>query len=131
MRDGHHILHNRQEWSLRPEASALRETPSLIPRIDREVHNEIHRVCPAVPLLGYHALLRTRSNFEPTGSTMKDIDNLQYAIEDAIQHPRSHPIERGLGDLALWAIDLQKPILKEELEGRTHLWIVPPLSTTV
>jgi len=111
-RDGHHILHNKQEWSLRPEAKALRETPSLIPRIDRDVHNEIHRVCPPVPILGFHALRRTIREFQPTPELFSSMDNLMFAMEAAARDPRSHKIESDLAMLAVQAIDLQRPILK-------------------
>lgn len=117
MIDRHHLIHERVPWTSRPEARLLRETPSLVPRIDRELHNEIHRNCPPIPLLGYHALVRTLKAFEPTTDTLDTMGRLQAAIELSGKHPKSHRIERELGDLAVQAIDLQKPYLK----GNTKL----------
>lgn len=117
-RDGHHVLHSKLEWSLRPEARALRETPSLIPRLDRRVHDEIHQECPPVPLLGHYALARTVRTFEPTGHTMTDIDRLMKAIETSSDHPKAHDLERDLALLAVQAIDLQRPFIAAEIGRR-------------
>lgn len=115
MRDGHHILHHRQEWSLRPYARQLRETPSLIPRIDRDAHESLHANCPPVPLLGHYALMGTVARFQPTGDTLRDISGLQSAMEQATRSSRFHPIERDLAGLAIEALDLQIPFIKEGL----------------
>lgn len=121
--DSHHILHNRQEWSLRPEARRLRETRTLIPYIDRSVHNEIHATCPPVPALGYYALKLVESRFHEGSGTLQSMDNLMAAIEVSSRHPRSHQIERDLAQLAIQAIDLQRPIIAEALPAN-HLRLV-------
>lgn len=115
-RDGHHVLHYKQEWRLRPEAKKIREHESLIPTIDRSLHNEIHKECPPVPMLGYHALKRTGILWVPSRDTLESIDNLLFAIDRATQTPRTHRIERELGLLTIEAIELQKPFLKEGLQ---------------
>lgn len=112
-RDSHHILHNKQEWSLRPDAKSLREHQSLIVPLHRSEHNEIHKHCPAVPLLGYHALQRTFAMYEPSHTPVESMDNLMKAIEHAANHPKAHIIEKHLAELAIWAVDLQKPFIAE------------------
>jgi len=116
-KDGHHIIHNRMEWSLRPEAKLIRDTPSLIVRMDRSDHDEIHRYCPPVPLLGYHALIRTLQTFEQGETPLKTMDNLMYSIEIASKHPKAHEIEKQLANLAIWAIDLQRPFIAGVLQN--------------
>lgn len=111
-RDGHHILHERREWTNRPQASAIREHPSLIPRIPRELHEEIHANVPPVPLLGYYALVRTAKLWTPDPDTITSMENLMEAIDKASKHERSHPIESDLAHLAIQAIDLQRPFLR-------------------
>ena len=123
-RDAHHIIHPRQEWSLRPEAKAIRNTPSLIPELDRSVHNELHRSCPPVPLLGYHALTRVASDLYPTRGTISTMYNLMSAIENSGYHPKVHPIERELGLLAIEAIDLQRQFLIENFEPENNRNII-------
>ena len=111
-RDNHHILHYRREWDVRPEGQKIRATPSLIPRMERSVHNELHRECPPVPALGYHALQRVAHDFIPKGDTREDIDRLILSIERAGNHPKTHAIERDMGQLTIQAIEMQKPFLE-------------------
>ena len=114
--DRHHVVHNRQEWSLRPEAFAIREHPSLITRIDRQLHNEIHRACPAIPLLGFHTLRRVLHIWEPDTDISKSVDNLSMAMEEAANHPRSSYVESELARLAAHAVNLQLPFLSREVQ---------------
>lgn len=116
--DEHHILHHRQEWELREDGKKLRDTLALRPVIFRGMHNEIHRDCPPIPLLGYHALAQVRKHFQPTFDTFETIDRLCFAIEKAGWHERSHPIERDLGELAIEAIRLQIPYIQEGIMQR-------------
>lgn len=115
MMDRHHILHFKPEWTLRPQAKLLRDTPTLIPRIDREVHNEIHRNAPGVPPLGHYALQRIVSDFYPQRTTLATLDDLMLAIENSTRTPKAHPIEIQMAELAVQALDIQRPFLREAL----------------
>lgn len=116
--DRHHILHERVEWTARPQAAALRERPELIPTIDRAVHEELHHVSPAVPLLGYYALNRVTQLYEPVrGDTLASIDNLQFAIEQAGRHRKAHRVERGIAELAVEALSIQKAVLRGNIQS--------------
>lgn len=116
-RDGHHLFHTKRDWQSRPEARRIRETPELIVRMDRERHNELHSKCPAVPLLGYHALVRVNSDFEPVpGDTLATIDNVLLAMDKASKHPKAHYIERASTALSIWALELQLPHVREALK---------------
>lgn len=122
-KDKHHIVHYGLEWSLRPQAKQIRETPSLIPETPRDFHDYIHESVPAIPLLGYHALLHTLSRFEPTNDTIQTLDSLMTAIEYAEHHPKAHDIERDLARLAINALDLQRPFILEleQMKRRKHI----------
>lgn len=109
----HHPLHPEKEWMLRPQAEVLRE--NITPRMDMEIHNELHDKTPAVPMLGFHALLKTAHEFQPYHDTMRDLDQLLFIIDRAIHHPRSHQIETELGMLTMRAIELQKPYIRKGL----------------
>lgn len=111
----HHIMHEGWAWTARPDAKRLRDTQSLIPRIPRDVHNELHAHCPHVPLLGSYALRSINSIFVPTGDTLKDMDEIMSCIERASRNPRAHMVERDLAGLAIEAIDLQRPYIKKGL----------------
>ena len=126
-RDRHHILHNRVEWHSRPESAQLRETPSLMPMIDRQVHNDLHRYCPPVPTLGIYALQRVVRDFRPSTDVFQSIENLMTSIERSADHPRMHELEREMAYIAIDAIDLQRPFIKEGLilpKDQRHLTII-------
>lgn len=105
------MLHSRQEWSLRPETAALRETPQLIPLVDRDLHDEIHRLSPTVPLLSYHVMRHAVARFEPQPTTVETIDNLMLSIDHAARHPRAHRLERALAHIAIETLHLQRGLL--------------------
>lgn len=107
MIDRHHLLHTRQHWTATQEAKFLRN--SYVYRTEREVHNDIHKYAPPVPLLGYYALTNVVRNVRPTGEPLRDIDELASAIELTTKHHKAHPIEAKLGELAVDAILLQRP----------------------
>lgn len=108
----HHILHHRAEWTVRPEAELLRERPELVPRIDVDVHNELHRIAPPVPLLGCYALRRVNALYEPSFDTIESMDNLMLAIEQAGKHHKAHRVERKMAECAVEALDIQRAILR-------------------
>lgn len=112
-RDRHHLVFDRVSWSSRPEAKRIREDKSLIVRLDRIDHDELHRHTVPVPLLGYHALVRTFKSYEPGDTPLESIENLMGSIEQAVNHPKAHPLERELGGLAVWALDLERPFIAE------------------
>ncbi len=112
MQDRHHILFERLCWNNRPTARKLRATPMLIPLLDRDVHNELHRACPPVPVLGYYALERTFREFECGSTYLQTADNLLSAMQEASLNPRAHRIERDLCRLAIQAVDLQRPYIQ-------------------
>lgn len=97
---------------MRPQGVYLREQPTLIPRTEQDIHDVIHRVAPAVPLLGRHALQHVASDFKPGKDTMHSIDNLLLSIDFASRHPRAHRIEVDVMDLAVEAILIQRDILR-------------------
>lgn len=121
--DRHHILHTGAEWNLRPETRMLRETPQLVPVIERPIHDEIHRLSPAVPLLSYYVMKRTVSLFEPQATTIETIDNLMMSIDGAGNHFRAHRIERDLAQLAIQTLEIQRDILRGNVIGDQSLTI--------
>ena len=110
-RDKHHLIFDRVSWSSRPEARALRNEPSLALHLPRPEHELIHSNCPAIPLLGYHGLVRTLKYYEPGDTPFESVSNLMGAIEQSTQHPAVHPIERDLAELAVRALDLERPFI--------------------
>lgn len=115
--DRHHVLFNKREWESRPQYKQLRENPGLIIPIDRDVHNELHRNVPQVPVLGYYAIMAVQREFFRGRTHLDTVDNLLFALEKAKEHERLHDLDKSLADLALQAIDLQRPYIHEGYVG--------------
>lgn len=113
----HHILHGKSEWMATPEARDLRTTFNLIPRMDRELHDRLHAACPPVPLLSRLVLNRTLNAFTPATSAVLSTDRLISAIETTTK--QGHQLERDLGFLAMEALELQRPFLRENEQTAT------------
>lgn len=114
-RERHHILFNRRVWSSTDDLAELRGDPRLIVPLDHDTHQELHENVSHVPPLSLHvarASLRLFEDFESNGDYMKSVEHLQTSIEQAIRHPKSDRIEREVGSLAVYALDLQKPYIE-------------------
>lgn len=110
--DRHHVLFSRQIWETYEQGASLRGTPALIPSMDREIHTELHKNIPIVPLVGFHALFSVRKEFQTSNDTFKDIARIQSLIEVSNKHPKAHEIEKGMANLAIHALDLQVPYIR-------------------
>lgn len=112
--DKHHIVHTEAHWAASTLGKAIRNDPSLIAKTRRENHEELHRAVPAVPLINYYTMQRTLKYYEPQDNPLESAEALMTAIEQAANHPKAHIIEKHLAELAVWAIDLQRPFLTED-----------------
>lgn len=108
----HHVLFHRKEHESRKDYKELRQKHGLIPKIDEEVHRELHENCPAIPTLGYQAIKHILRNYDDTSSYDKNITNLIRCIEEANDHPKAHRIQKEIGHLAMEALDLQRPYIR-------------------
>lgn len=113
MIDRHHILFHKREWELRKESKSIRENQLLIPYLDRDVHEELHRECPPVPNLDYFCLQSMRKHFRQGRDTLGTMDNLMKAIEKGVDNNRFHELQIAMAMLSIEAIELQKPYIKE------------------
>ena len=112
----HHVLFTRETQSSQKATKALRASRWLIPYIEHEAHKELHRTVATVPVMDHYMGVRVLATFSPVdGDYLATMDNFMFSIEDAMQHPRVGIIERGLGELVIAAIELQKPFIKEGL----------------
>ena len=112
--DRHHTIFTARTWSVYREGEALRESPSLIATMPVDLHRELHRNCPPVPVPSHHALQFIISRFEPVrGDVLASMDNLMLTIEESTKRPRMHHIERALAELTIWGLEAQKPYLEQ------------------
>lgn len=116
----HHTLFNRFAWNANNNLESLREDRRLIVPLDPDTHRELHQEVSHVPPLSYHMarhVLRAYSEYE-ADTYLHNVENLQWSIEEATQHPRADRIERELGELTMYALELQKPFIDESLPTR-------------
>lgn len=115
-RSVHHLFFDRKSWGLRPDGQRIRESRPFMVRMDNSVHDELHRVCPPVPVPDYFALQRISRSTNFNLPTLEAVDSLRFATEEAIRHPRAHDIEKALAGLMLDAIDVQMPFVRDSLQ---------------
>lgn len=99
-----------------PPLAKLREDHRLIVPLDWDTHSALHKELPLVPPLSFHLAQRAFNNLQGylfTPDYVRNLDNYQRSIEDAAKHPRATRIERGLADLTLHALDIQKPFVRQ------------------
>lgn len=115
--DRHHVIHTRNDWNIYPEGRHIRE--SILVTMEKTDHVDLHHECSPVPSLSYHVLKRTAGLYVPDQtSPLRSMEALMGAIEEAAKHPRAHEIERQRANLAVWAIDLQRPFIADALHRR-------------
>ena len=116
----HHTLFNRFAWTANKNLEALREDKRLIVPLDPDTHREVHESVSHVPPLSYHMarhVLREFTEYE-ADTYLHNVENLQRSIEHAKSHPRADRIERGVAELAIHSLDIQKPFIDESLPTR-------------
>lgn len=87
----------------------------MIALLDPEVHDALHDACPGVPPLDVWTAQRVRRLYVPTPDPILATEHYMRAVEQAMQSPKSHTIERQVASLAIFAVDLQRPFLRRGL----------------
>lgn len=113
MIEKHHELFNKREWEAREQYKDLRNNGGLIVPMHKEYHDELHKSVRLVPTLGYNGIMAVHREFYRGRSYIDTLDNLMFAVESAKNNERLSSIERGLAELALDALDLQRPFIQE------------------
>ena len=111
--DRHHVLFNKREWESRPQYKELRSNSGLIIPMDREVHCELHRASPIVPVMGYYGIMSVNREFYRGRDHLETLDNLLFALDASSKNEKLSNMERSLSSLALEAVEIQKPLIKE------------------
>jgi hypothetical protein len=87
-----------------------------MPPLEDAPHNALHRSISTVPLLDPHTAMRVHQYFEPVvGDYIGSMYSLMRSIESSIRHPRARELEKGLGNLAIFAIESQVPFVRQGL----------------
>lgn len=112
----HHTLFTRRTQESMETTKCLRRNYWLMPPLEDAPHIALHREISTVPLLDQHTAMRVHREFNPVeGDYIASMWSLMRSIESAIKHPRASEIEKGLGNLAVYAIERQIPYVKAGL----------------
>lgn len=111
----HHILHYKEYWLACKDNKKLMQSMGMIALLDVETHRELHRQCPAPPPLDPFMAQRASKLYVPHPNPLQGIDNFRFAVEQALRHPRSHDLEQQSAMLAIEAVTLQLPYIRDGL----------------
>lgn len=112
--DYHHYCYYKGVWEMN-ELREIRENPRHKVLIHRMGHIALHRAVECVPPLSVHLAgnviqeLKAYDDKDP----LTNLDNLQSSINYAKTYPRTSELEKRIAELTIYALDLQKPFIKE------------------
>lgn len=110
---GHHVLFYRAQWEAMPATQALRRKPGLIVPSIRFTHDRLHREVEQVPALSTYMAAHALSNYvDYPHNHLRSADSLMKAIEVGTKHHRATPVEIAVAQLAIEAVDLQRPFIR-------------------
>ncbi len=112
----HHILFPRKLHEAHPDTRSLRRQPLLIPNLAILGHVALHNEIGMVPPLDRFTAGRVLNDFYPVRDRhLETIDELMLSIGRAARHYQTGNIERINAEVAIQAIELQIPFIKEYL----------------
>lgn len=95
----------------------IRRNQWLMPPLNDIGHSALHNAVILVPPLDRFTAGRVLTDFTPhRGDYMGSIYELMDSIEEAARHPRVRSIEAENAQVAIHALELQIPFIKEYLE---------------
>lgn len=112
----HHALFYRAEWTARDDAKKVRENFWLKIPLEDDAHRELHRNVQYVPTLGRHLMALVKRDYVPVkGDYLGSVEALMADIAELSTDRRVSSLETQVGRLAVYALELQLPYLKEGL----------------
>jgi hypothetical protein len=118
---GHHVLNYRAQWDAMPATKMLRAQPGLLVPGWRRPHDELHRAVEYVPPLSmYIAQSALNGYIDYPEDHLRSMDSFMLATEQATKHRRATPMEVAVANLAIQAVDLQKPFVRAIIAPRSR-----------
>ena len=114
--NGHHIqfpkvLHTAQEASKK-----IRQNTWLIPPLDVDIHEALHKSIPLVPAMGYLITNRVLRDYEPyPGDYVKSLNRLIIVTHEVTQAVNVSKIEKELGLVVIESLDNKYHLFKKVL----------------
>lgn len=111
----HHFNYDRASHEANPYNKRVRRSMGMIARLSTDVHIELHKNCPPVPVLGHYTASAVASAYVPHHNPLVGQENYLRALSEVQRRPKVHPIEKDLIDLIAEAHLLQRPYIIEGL----------------
>lgn len=111
----HHIIHHGRQWESGEDTKFIRRRSGLIVPMEDDLHRELHRNVPGVPLLDIFMARRVRSIMarERMSNPIDAVDTFCFVVEEAMEHVRTFDTERSVGKAAIEAVRMQLPYIRE------------------
>lgn len=112
----HHTLFYKAEWSARPDAKYVRQERWLIPPLDVDAHDELHRSVQYVPTLGKHMMALVKRDYIPLkGDYIGSLEELMFTLDEVSRDHRVTELEAAVGQLTIQALEQQLPYIRDGL----------------
>lgn len=113
----HHVNSFKKQWLSQEPTRRLRDEHWLQPPLYDPPHMELHRQNPGgVPVPGdVMARQILRKLIVAPGDYVGTVDRYIRAIDEVCHQRSTDPIQRGIGELMMQAVELQRPFIKEGL----------------
>lgn len=110
----HHVQFPRLVHEANKDTKEVRRNHWLIPPLIVLGHIALHDEISVVPVLDRFTAQRVNRDFVPhRGDYIRSVENLMFAIDDALKHPKTRAIEIENAQVAIHALELQLPFIKE------------------
>ncbi len=109
----HHLLYESASWEVRPESRCLRRSSGLIVRMAQDSHSALHNAVTTVPVPNVYMVRSIAHSFVPDGNIFQAMDNLCFAIDESIAHPRATQLDRRLARVMIESVVSQRPFIRE------------------
>ena len=114
--NGHHVLFPKALHNVQEPTKQLRRNQWLIPPVEYEPHERLHRAVGIVAVMDYITANKVLKLYEPyPGDYIRSIEMLMFTMEAVAKSPRVPAIETGIVELAIAGIDAQLPFIREGL----------------
>lgn len=116
----HHILFHRKQHDAMEDNRWIRRSSGLIAPLPVDIHEDLHRNVPAVPAIDMFMARRVKGIMKKMGESLDPLDAIDdycYAVEEASSSEKSYDIEVGVAEMAMEAIRMQIPYIKEARRG--------------
>lgn len=110
----HHVMFPRRVHEANEDNRDIRRERWLIPPMIILGHVALHDEVTLVPPLDMYTAQRVNRDFEPVpGDYVRSVENLMFAIEDALKHPKTRAIQIESAQVSIHALELQIPFIRE------------------